>query len=268
MSPLRLPTLFVSHGAPTLALEDSPAGRFLDGLAHVLPFPPRAIVVASAHFNRRNPVATASPRPRTIHDFRGFPQELYNLQYPVAGDPDLAARITTLLHDAGFEASADPAHGIDHGVWVPLRRAWPAANIPVVAISVNPEADAEWHVRQGRALSALRDDGVLIIGSGGFVHNLRELDPQADAAMPWAKSFADWLRDAVQRGNIEDGSEWLQKAPQAARAHPTAEHLYPLFVAWGAAGHGARGKSLHASWQFGSLALDAFAFESGSGQIG
>ncbi|NUS39844.1 MAG: dioxygenase [Lysobacter sp.] len=260
--PLRLPSLFLSHGSPMLAVEDSPAGRFLDGLGRRLG-QPRAIVVASAHFTARQPAVGVDPHPATVHDFNGFPPQLYQLRYPAPGDPDLAGHIAELLHDAGLPATLLPGRGLDHGVWVPLRRMYPQADIPVVSVAVVPQADARLHFDLGRALAPLREQGVLVIGSGGFVHNLGDLawnDPSR--AMPgWATEFAEWMRAGLQAGDASLLLDWATLAPHPRRAHPTPEHLLPLFVALGAAGPAARSETLHASHEYGSLALDAFAFD-------
>ena len=245
-----------------LAIEDSPAGRFLDGLGARLGTP-RAIVVASAHFLARTPAVGGDPQPRTVHDFGGFPDELHQLRYDAPGDPALAADIAERLREAGFPGEVKPTHGLDHGVWVPLRRMYPAADVPVVPVAVLPHADARMHFALGRALAPLREDGVLVVGSGGFVHNLGDLDWQHPAAdMPaWAQGFVDWMRGRLAGGDVEGLLEWAALAPNPKRAHPTPEHLLPLFVALGAAGPDLRVETLHASHEYGSLALDAFAFE-------
>lgn len=245
-----------------LAIEDSPTGRFLDHLGERLP-KPRAIVVASAHFVHARPTVTATPVPDTIHDFGGFPDALYQIRFPVKGAPTLAHDIAARLTLAGFEAREDDHHGLDHGVWVPLRRMYPASDIPVVALSVNPAQTAEWHYRLGRALAPLRDEGVLVVGSGGFSHNLRALDWQhAQApAYSWVAAFTDPLREALLEGDLARALEWTS-LPYAAQNHPTTEHLYPLYVALGAGGEGASGRLLHNAVEMGGLALDAFAFDS------
>lgn len=254
-------SLFVSHGAPTLALDDSPTGRFLDRLGGELPRP-RAIVVASAHFTREEPTVSGGAAPATIHDFGGFPAALYDLRYPAPGDPALAQRIVAALVAAGIAAKSDPQRGFDHGVWVPLIRMFPQAGIPVVALSVSPDADAAAHFAVGRALAWLRDEGVLLIGSGGFVHNLGELEwgAKGNAAVDWARAFADWLRERLLAGDAEAALDWRTRAPTALRSHPTPEHLLPLFVAFGAAGAGARATLLHQDWELGTLALDSYGF--------
>ena len=258
----RFPTLFLSHGSPMLAVEDSPAGRFLDGLGDARPRP-RAIVVASAHFMAATPSVGAAAQPATVHDFGGFPEPLYQIRYPARGEPGLAAAIAQDLAGAGFSPSLQPSHGIDHGVWVPLRRMYPQADIPVVPLSVDPRRDAAHHFEVGRALAGLRDDGVLVIGSGGFVHNLGDLQwGDKDAPMPdWATGFSEWMRGRLDAHDLDALLDWERQAPNARRAHPTVEHLMPLFVALGAGGSAGGVRSLHRSHEFGSLALDAFAFE-------
>lgn len=244
-----------------MAVEDSPTGRFLDHLGERLPRP-RAIVVASAHFIHARPTVTATPSPRTIHDFGGFPEALYRIEYPAAGAPALAEQIAAQLQNAGFPAQVDAAHGLDHGVWVPLRRMYPDADIPVIALSVNPAQTAKWHYRLGQALAPLRAEGVLVVGSGGFSHNLRALDWQHAQAAPydWVAAFTDALRERLLAGDIAGALDWAA-LPDAHRNHPTTEHLFPLYVALGAGGENARARLLHHDVEMGGLALDAFAFE-------
>jgi 4,5-DOPA dioxygenase extradiol len=244
-----------------LAVEDSPAGRFLDTLAKDLPRP-RAIVVASAHFVADRPMLGGHAQPHTVHDFGGFPEPLYQIQYPAPGLPDLAGELAGRLAQAGYAAKVRPGHGLDHGVWVPLRRMYPDADIPVVPLSVNPLADAAHHFAVGQALAGLRDDGVLVVGSGGFVHNLGDLDWQhRDAPLaPWAAEFSQWMHGRLAEHDWPGLIGWQEHAPHAHHAHPTTEHLMPLFLALGAAGNVPNAEVLHRSHQLGSLALDAFAF--------
>jgi len=261
MKTTRLPSLFVSHGSPMMALEDSPTAHFLDQLGASLPRP-RAVVMASAHFMAPAPTVTATSSPRTIHDFGGFPKPLYEIQYPAHGAPALAEEVVRHLTAAGFEPVLDDHTGIDHGTWVPLRRMYPQADIPVVALSVNPAQTAAWHYQLGQALAPLREEGVLVIGSGGYSHNLRELDWQhADSPMyPWVKAFTEALSAKLLSGDIQGALDW-QSLPEARRNHPTTEHLYPLYVALGAGGASAQATRLHHAVQMGGMALDAFAFD-------
>jgi len=257
----RLPTLFLSHGSPMLAIEDSPAGRFLDSLGGQLPVP-RAAVVASAHFMADHPLAGGHPHPHTVHDFGGFPKQLYEIQYPAPGATELAGAVADRLAKAGLGGQVRTGHGLDHGVWVPLRRMYPRADIPVVPLSVNPRADASYHHALGQVLAGLRDEGVLVVGSGGFVHNLGALDwshPDGPFA-PWAREFSDWMHGKLAAHDWPALLAWEDLAPHARRAHPTTEHLLPLFVALGAAGGEPAVEVLHRSHELGTLALDAFAF--------
>ncbi|KRD38867.1 MULTISPECIES: class III extradiol ring-cleavage dioxygenase [unclassified Lysobacter] len=260
--PTRLPTLFLSHGSPMLAIEDSAAGRFLDGLGAQLPWP-KAIVVASAHFMTDRPMLGGHPQPHTVHDFGGFPAPLYQIQYPAPGDPGLAEAIRARLEEAGLHPKVRESHGLDHGIWVPLRRMYPQAGIPVVPLSVMPHGDAAQHYALGRALAPLREEGVLVIGSGGFVHNLGDLDWQhRDAPLaPWAREFGEWMHARLDAHDHAALLDWQAQAPHARHAHPTVEHLMPLFVAMGAAGAQASVRTIHRSHEMGSLALDAFAFD-------
>jgi len=260
--PTRLPSLFLSHGSPMLAIEDSAGGRFLDALGEQLPWP-KAILVASAHFAADRATLGAHAQPPTVHDFNGFPESLHQIGYPAPGSPDLAQDASQRLAAAGIPARVCESQGLDHGVWVPLRRMYPSADIPVVPMSVMPGGNAAQHHAIGRALAPLRQQGVLVIGSGGFVHNLGDLDwEHSDAPLaPWAQEFSDWMHAMLSARDFDALIDWQQRAPQARRAHPTVEHLMPLFVALGAAGDAPEVRTIHRSQQFGSLALDAFAFD-------
>lgn len=244
-----------------MALEDSPTAQFLDRLGTTLP-KPRAIVVASAHFMTAAPTVTTNLAPETIHDFSGFPKPLYAIRYTAHGAPDLAAEIVARLTAGGFDARTDELTGIDHGTWVPLLRMYPQADIPVVSLSINPAETAAWHYRLGRALAPVREQGVLVIGSGGYSHNLRELDwQQADSPpYPWVRAFTDALSAKLLSRDMESALDW-QSLPEARRNHPTTEHLYPLYVAMGAGGEGAQATRLHRAVQMGGMAMDAFAFD-------
>lgn len=256
------PVLFVSHGAPTIVLDDTPARRFLETFAASLPRP-RAILVVSAHFERAEPTLTGSLAPPTIHDFGGFPAAMYAMRYPAPGAPELAARAAGLIRAAGFQAHVDPTHGFDHGVWTPLKLLFPHADIPVVALSVDPSGGPRAHVELGRALAPLRDEDVLIIGSGAATHDLAAFFRggfRADSPAPdWVADFADWLAAAIADGRTDDLVDYRTKAPHGVRNHPTEEHILPLFVALGAA-DGSTGRRAHASFDHGVLAMDAFVF--------
>jgi len=256
-----LPALFLSHGSPMMALEPSPARDFLAGLGATLPRP-RAIVMASAHWETAQPEVSAPALNDTIHDFYGFPPALFAMRYAAPGDPDLAQRIAGLLHDAGLDARIDPARGLDHGAWVPLVLMYPAHDIPVLQVSLQTPLGPQHHLRLGHALQALRAEDVLVIGSGSFTHNLRRLQRvQPDAAAPPdVVAFADWMHAALQDNRTDDLLAYRTKAPYAVAQHPTDEHLLPLFVALGAAGEQARATRLHASTTYSALRMDAYAF--------
>ena len=257
----RFPTLFVSHGAPTLPLEDVPARAFLSGLAATLP-KPEAILVASAHWETRAPAISSAADPETIHDFSGFPAELYRIAYPAPGAPALAAQAIALLGAAGFAATADAGQGLDHGAWVPLRLVYPAHDIPVAQIAIQPQLGPAHHIAMGRALASLRTQGVLVVGSGGAVHNLRMLAyGRHDAVPDWARQFDDWLAARLETGDEAALADYRRLAPHAAQAHPRDEHLIPIFFAYGAAGPGAKGKRIHSSFTHGPLSMATYSFE-------
>lgn len=267
----RMPVLFVSHGSPDTVVADTEAAAFLRGYAAKLDRP-KAIVVVSAHFEVSGVAAvTDDARPRTIHDFGGFDPRLYEIEYPAPGDPALAGYIVGLLEKAGLAARALSDRGFDHGTWVPLALMYPDADIPIVQVSVDPRRDAAHHLALGRALSALADEGILIVGSGSFTHNLGEAFKalragRRDAAVPaWVSEFAQWMDEHIRSADLDALTQWERKAPHARENHPTPEHLMPLYVAIGAALPAGRerdwqAEAIHSSREFGVLAMDAYAF--------
>jgi 4,5-DOPA dioxygenase extradiol len=260
-----MPTLFLSHGSPMLALEDEPTTRFLRDLPAKLP-KPSAIVVASAHWETDQPMVTGSAHPETIHDFYGFPKALYELRYNVPGDPELAGRVQGLLAAAGIAAGKDTGRGLDHGAWDPLLLMYPRADIPVIEISVQPGRDANWHYKVGQALAAVRDEGVLIIGSGNLTHNLREAFRGHQAQTPsWVTAFAEWVSDKVGKNDIESLLEWQRLAPYAQQNHPTVEHFLPFFVALGAARRSPGSHRFNKETAMGVLAMDAYVWNGADG---
>jgi 4,5-DOPA dioxygenase extradiol len=260
MSPL--PTIFVSHGSPMLALQDSPARRFLQDLGRSLPRP-KAIVVVSAHWETSgSPAVSLAAQPETIHDFGGFPQALFAIRYPAAGAPELAEQAASLFEAAGIAVGRSAQRGLDHGAWVPLSLMYPDADVPVVQISLVRGADPAAHEKLGRALSQLRHEGVLVIGSGSLTHNLYEFRGQpVDAPAPyWVSEFELWMREQLEASDGAALLDYRKRAPSAVKNHPSEEHLLPLFVAMGAAGAGAKAQLLHSSVEHGVLAMDAYAF--------
>jgi len=190
----RLPTLFISHGSPMNGIEETPSSRAWAKLAHELPRP-RAVLVASAHWETALPTLSGNPRPETIHDFGGFPEALFEVQYAAPGAPELASRASGVLKSAGITAGVNGCRGLDHGAWVPLKWMYPDADVPVVQISLQPEMGTARHLEIGRALAPLTDDGILIIGSGHVTHNLRDwmVNPRRRDPLPYAVTFADWV---------------------------------------------------------------------------
>jgi 4,5-DOPA dioxygenase extradiol len=257
--PNRLPTLFLSHGAPTLLIEDHPARDFLRTLGGLVPRP-RAILLASAHWLTEEPAASTAKQPQTIHDFYGFPDELYRIHYRAPGAPDVARQAIELLRWSGLLATEDPGQGLDHGAWQPLVLAWPEADIPVFQLSIQPHRDPTFHAAVGRALAPLREEGVLVIGTGSATHNLRALRRDGSGHVePWAKAFDDWLAERIEAADEAALLDYRARAPHAEHAHPTDEHLLPLYVALGAA-RGEAGQRIHASFSRGALSMAAFRF--------
>lgn len=259
MASARLPTLFISHGAPPLALRPGEIGDFWRQLAESLPRP-AAVLAVSAHWMTDLPLVGAAEKPETIHDYYGFPEEFYRIFYPAPGAPELAARAVALLQAAGISAAGDDQYGLDHGAWVPLKSFYPKADVKVAQLSVQPHRDARWHYRIGQALAPLRDENVLILGTGGATHNLREIDPRGGPPPAWAAAFDEWLGEALEQGRLDDLFDWQRRAPQALRAHPSPEHFLPLFVALGAAGKDAQAERIHRGFSLGGLSMSAFEF--------
>lgn len=228
------PVFFISHGAPTFALEAGQLGARLQALGKSLSGV-TAVLVVSPHWQTRGPGPSVmtSEAPATLHDFGGFPPALYRLQYPAPGHPALAVKAGRLLAASGFEVSHDAERGRDHGAWVPLLHLLPAAVVPVFQVSMPRTLDAAGALRLGRALAPLRARGVLIVGSGSMTHNLDELRPPGAA---YADEFAAWVRQAVLADAVEKLVDYRRWAPYAARAHPTEEHFLPRLVALGAGG--------------------------------
>jgi 4,5-DOPA dioxygenase extradiol len=259
--PMPIPSLFLSHGAPTLPLTDTPARDFLGQLGRVLERP-RAILVVSAHWETARPAVNAVEWNDTIHDFYGFPRPLYDMRYPAPGAPQLASRVAEALRKAGLGCDIDRERGLDHGAWVPLSLIYPAADIPVLQLSVQPQLGPEHHLRVGRALAPLRDDGVLIIGSGSFTHDLSEFRGHGpnDPAPSWVNDFADWFDAALRERRIADLINYRRLAPYAVKNHPSEEHLLPFYAALGAGGEQPLVHRLHSSATYGVLRMDVYAF--------
>jgi 4,5-DOPA dioxygenase extradiol len=237
----RMPVLFVSHGAPTLPFDDVPARRFLIELARKVPRP-KAILCVSAHWEAANPSLNAAPQPGTIHDFSGFPKALYELTYDAPGAPEVAERAR------------------DHGAWVPAMLAWPAGEIPMIQLSLLRGKSTREHIALGEAIAPLRDEGVLILGSGGAVHNLRQVSWDGGRTPRWASDFQDWLDRSLAANDLAALTGYRGSLDFAQMAHPTEDHLMPLYVALGA-GHSDGGATkLHGSFTLGSLGMASYGW--------
>ena len=249
-----LPSLFVSHGAPSLPFDDVPARDFLRGLGRQIG-KPRAILVVSAHWDTPAPQANSVTRNDTIHDFGGFAPALYDLRYPAPGDPALAGQVAALTG-----GTLDTTRGLDHGAWVPLMLMYPDADVPVLQLSVQSHLGAAHHIALGRKLAGLRADNVLVIGTGGFVHNLRQLGSPGAPEPAWSREFSDWMHEKLMAGDEAALADYRKAAPHAVLAQPTEDHFMPLFAAFGAGGQSPKAARVHTSATFGSLRMDAYSF--------
>lgn len=254
------PSLFISHGAPDLPLSDCPARDFLSQLGQQLP-KPAAILAISPHWMTSVPTLSTAPQMRAIHDFGGFSPALYQLQHNAPGlSSGLHQAISAQLKAAQLPVATDPSRGLDHGAWVPLLLMYPDAQIPVAQLSLPAHWQPEQLIGLGKALAALRAEGVLILASGSATHNLRAFGGRTlnSAAPDWVQGFEQWLIETVAQGDIEQLLSYSQ-APYARENHPTPEHLLPLFVALGASGNHP-GKLLHRSYTYGIFSMAAFSF--------
>ncbi|MGE0714873.1 MAG: class III extradiol ring-cleavage dioxygenase [Alphaproteobacteria bacterium] len=256
-----MPSLFLSHGAPTLVVGASPAKAFLADLGRRIGRP-RAILAASAHWETGTPRVGGAAHPATMHDLCAQCRDLQRLAYAAPGDPALARRVADLLADAGLPAAVDGDRGLDVGAWTPLLLMYPDAGVPVVPLSIQPARDPAYHLALGRALRPLLDEGVLVIGSGSATHNVAAYHGRAeDAPAPeWVTRFQDWLADRLSAGDLPAVLDARRGGPAGRENHPTAEHLLPLYVALGAAGPDAAARRIHRSHTYGVLAMDAYSF--------
>ncbi|MGJ7462423.1 DODA-type extradiol aromatic ring-opening family dioxygenase [Halomonas sp. MA07-2] len=242
-------SLFISHGSPMLALTETSAHDFLRELGQTLK--PRAVIVVSAHWESRQLLVSTSKRPETIHDFGGFPRALFEVQYPAPGEPELALRLARELNAVPVE------RGLDHGAWVPLSLMFPEADVPVVSLSLPVAWSNAELVALGEKLATLREENILVVGSGSLTHNLMELQALAAPMPAWVGEFADWAHARLEADDRDALLDWESAAPKARENHPTPEHFQPLLVAMGAGGKAER---LHHSVEHGVLAMDVYAF--------
>jgi 4,5-DOPA dioxygenase extradiol len=259
MLPKRMPVLFVSHGAPTFALQPGLAGPLLGQAALQWP-KPKTVLVVSPHWATSALHVSTCAQPQTLHDFADFELALNDLHYPAPGHPALAQRTLQRLSDAGWSVQADPIRGLDHGAWVPLRYLYPQADVPVFQVSLPRSTQAYGALQLGQALAPLRDEGVLIVGSGGLTHNLHEFKLHHEPAPAHVQAFATWVRAAVLSRDVERLAQALTLAPHASRAHPTPEHFWPLLVAAGASFSDDSVQVLAAGFTHAVLSMESFVW--------
>jgi 4,5-DOPA dioxygenase extradiol len=256
-TPQKTPVLFISHGAPTFALEPGTLGPQLQSLGRQLAGV-KAILVVSPHWQSAGVKVMTTEQPQTVHDFGGFPAALYRLQYPASGAPQLAREAARLLEAAGYPVSLDAQRGLDHGAWVPLSHLRPGADIPVFQVSMPATLDTAGAAALGRALAPLREQGVLIVGSGSMTHNLYEFRQAGTQEEPYARAFANWIKTAVLADARGPLLQYRQEAPHAERAHPTEEHFLPLLVALGAASPDEQAQLIDGGITHGVLSMDSY----------
>lgn len=263
------PALFVPHGAPTFALNPGAAGaalsRFAAGLAR-----PRAIIVVSAHWETDVATVGVASRLDTLHDFSGFPRELYEIRYPATGCPEAAREVAATIAVAGIPVALDASRGLDHGAWVPLRLMFPDADVAVIPLSIQSHLGTAQALRLGRALEPLRAQGFLVVASGNLTHSLSDYFKVArsgGATPAYVREFADWMWARIVARDTAALVNYRRLAPDAVRAHPSEEHLLPLFVALGAGGDSGAAQRFHAGIDDYVLAMDAYAFGTSHGEL-
>lgn len=266
-APSALPTVFVSHGSPMIAIEPVQANAFLQRLGPAIDAAfgrPRAIVAVSAHSLTREPALLAAAQHEAVHDFGGFPDALYQLRYDAPGADTLAPRVAALVRAAGLPLHLLPEGGLDHGIWIPLRMSYPDADVPILPLAFPPNWSPTQLFALGQALAPLRNEGVLVCASGSMTHNLRMVfaagRPPLDAPeIPESAAFRQWFDERSAAADWHALLDYRRQAPHAALMHPTDEHLLPWYVAAGA-GHEGPARRVHASLTYGCLAMDAYAF--------
>lgn len=256
-----IPALFIAHGAPLLAIEDNDYTRFLSGLGQALPRP-SAVILFSAHWVTGVQQVSGVTEYDTIYDFGGFPDELYQIRYPAKGDRQIAHRIAELLMKDGIPFEVDTTRGLDHGAWIILRLLYPNADVPVISMSVNPRLSAEQQYKIGQSFARLRANDVLIIASGGTVHNLRAVQWQENQVSDWALQFDEWLDTQLKQWNLNALFRYATLAPHASLAVPPYgnEHFIPIFYAMGAADDVRKATLLHRSYRYGNLSHSVWQF--------
>lgn len=255
-----MPSYFFAHGAPSLVIEEHGYTHFLKGFAKERA-KPKAIVLFSAHWENQVQSVGAADTYSTIYDFSGFPDQLYQMKYPAKGDASLSGQIQALFETQGIPSRLDYERGLDHGAWAVLKLLYPAADIPVIALSVNRNLTNGQQYQIGRALAALREQDIMIIGSGGTVHNLRRIQWNASNPEDWAVSFDDWLHSKLVSWDLEALFNYHAEAPYARDAVPTNEHFIPLLLAMGSGDHKRRATCIYQDYQMGTLSLGCWQFD-------
>jgi 4,5-DOPA dioxygenase extradiol len=254
-----MPSYFFAHGAPSIVLEDNEYTQLLKSFKDHTPRP-KAIVLFSAHWEEQLQTVSAAATYETIYDFGGFQDELYKMTYPAKSDRSLSERVQSLFEKHGIQSVLNDRRGLDHGAWAVLKLLYPEADIPVVALSVNRYLSNEEQYQIGKALAELREQDILIIGSGGTVHNLRRLNWRSEEVDEWAKQFDSWLQSKLESWDTEALFQYRELAPYAQEAVPTNEHFIPLLLAMGTGDSSRQAKLLHRSYQYGNLSLSCWQF--------
>ncbi|MBU8906609.1 DODA-type extradiol aromatic ring-opening family dioxygenase [Desertibacillus haloalkaliphilus] len=258
-----MPSLFVAHGAPLLALENNEYTRYLKQVADELPRP-KAIVLFSAHWESLTQKVSDVETFDTIYDFGGFPQELFEMKYPAKGEPTLTKEIIDRFQQHGISYEVDPKRGLDHGAWVVLKLMYPEVDIPVISMSVNPHLDPRSQYEIGQSLAELREKDVLIVGSGGTVHNLGVVNMGQDDGVvdTWAVQFDQWLEEKLLKWDLDALFAYREQAPSAQMAVPSfgVEHFVPIFYAMGAASDEQKASLLHRSFRYRNLSHSVWRF--------
>lgn len=255
----KAPVLFISHGAPTFAIEPGLLGPMLQTLGTQLP-ELRAVLVVSPHWQTRDLRVMSTPRPETVHDFGGFPSSLYALQYPATGQPELANEAARLLRATGLTTELDEGRGLDHGAWVPLMHLLPDAKLPVFQVSMPVNLTTQQAVTMGQALTPLRDQGVLIVASGSMTHNLYDYRQSGAQPASYAQEFTTWVRIAVLAKGVSQLVDYRAEAPHAQRAHPSEEHFLPLLIAMGATTDADQVSVLSGGISNGALSMESYVW--------
>jgi len=260
--PPRMPTVFISHGSPMVALTKDDYHTALKKMGEEFPLP-KAIVVVSAHWQELEPIrVTSGEKPETIHDFGGFPQALHEMIYPSPGEPKLAAEVTNLLKAGGYPARLED-RGLDHGAWIPMKITYPGAEIPLIEVTLQYGLSPSDYLKIGKILAPLRDRGILLVGSGGVVHTFREMRRLApgEKADDWARKFDDWFRDRIGSRDFESVANYRTSHPDGERAAPTTEHFDPIFVTLGAADASDKIVDVYDGFRGANLSMRTFAFK-------